>query len=96
VSPPLGGEEEFEMRTRDSSDMDRSSGESATDVTVRNMVISAMLLVYLLLTATTNIYESFPLYCAIIDHLCGLVVRVPGYRPRGQGSIPGVTRFSKK
>jgi hypothetical protein len=34
VSPPLGGEEEFEMRTLDSSDMDRSSGESATDVTV--------------------------------------------------------------
>jgi hypothetical protein len=26
--------------------------------------------------------------------LCGLVVRVPGYRSRGPGSIPGATRFS--
>jgi hypothetical protein len=28
--------------------------------------------------------------------LCGLVVRVPGYRSIGPGSIPGVTRFSEK
>jgi hypothetical protein len=27
---------------------------------------------------------------------CGLVVRVPGYRSRGPGSIPGATRFSEK
>jgi hypothetical protein len=27
--------------------------------------------------------------------LCGLVVRVPGYRSRGLGSIPGATRFSE-
>jgi hypothetical protein len=26
----------------------------------------------------------------------GLVVRVPGYRSRGPGSIPGATRFSEK
>jgi hypothetical protein len=25
--------------------------------------------------------------------LCGLVVRFPGYRSRGPGSIPGTTRF---
>jgi hypothetical protein len=30
------------------------------------------------------------------DHLCGLVVRVPGYRSRSLGSIPGTTRFSEK
>jgi hypothetical protein len=30
------------------------------------------------------------------DHLCGLVVRVPGYRSRGPRSIPGATRFSEK
>jgi hypothetical protein len=30
------------------------------------------------------------------DRLCGLVVRVPGYRSRGPGSIPGDTRFSEK
>jgi hypothetical protein len=28
--------------------------------------------------------------------LCGLVVRVPGYRPLGPGSIPGATRLSAK
>jgi hypothetical protein len=30
------------------------------------------------------------------DRLCGPVVRVPGYRSRGPGSIPGTTRFSQK
>jgi hypothetical protein len=30
------------------------------------------------------------------DRLCGLVVRVPGYRCRGPGFIPGATRFSEK
>jgi hypothetical protein len=30
------------------------------------------------------------------DRPCGLVVRVPDYRSRGPGSIPGTTRFSKK
>jgi hypothetical protein len=30
------------------------------------------------------------------DRLCGLVVRVPGYRSRGPGSILGTTRFSEK
>jgi hypothetical protein len=30
------------------------------------------------------------------DRLCGLVVRVLGYRFGGPGSIPGTTRFSVK
>jgi hypothetical protein len=30
------------------------------------------------------------------DRLCGLVVRVPGYRFRGPSSILGTTRFSEK
>jgi hypothetical protein len=30
------------------------------------------------------------------DCLCGLVVRVAGYRFRGPGSIPSATRFSEK
>jgi hypothetical protein len=29
---------------------------------------------------------------AYLDRLCGLVVRVLGYRSGGQGSIPGTTR----
>jgi hypothetical protein len=31
-----------------------------------------------------------------MDRLCGLVVRVPGYRSRGPGSNPGAARFSEK
>jgi hypothetical protein len=31
-----------------------------------------------------------------MDCLCGLVVRVVGYRSGGPGSIPGTTRFSEK
>jgi hypothetical protein len=30
------------------------------------------------------------------ERLCGLLVRDPGYRSRGPGSIPGATRFSEK
>jgi hypothetical protein len=30
------------------------------------------------------------------DRLCGLVVRVPGYRSRGPGLIPGAIRFSER
>jgi hypothetical protein len=33
--------------------------------------------------------------CCQSDRLCGLVVRVPGYRYKGPGSIPGTTSFSK-
>jgi hypothetical protein len=29
-----------------------------------------------------------------LDRLCGLVVRVPGFRARGPSSIPGATRFT--
>jgi hypothetical protein len=31
-----------------------------------------------------------------MDRLCGLVVRVLGYRSGGRGSIPGTTRFSER
>jgi hypothetical protein len=31
----------------------------------------------------------------LIDHLCGLLVRIPGYISRGPSSIPRVTRFSE-
>jgi hypothetical protein len=33
---------------------------------------------------------------SVEDRLCGLMVRVPGYRYRGPGSIAGATRFSEK
>jgi hypothetical protein len=35
-------------------------------------------------------------FCQLFDCLCGLVVRVPGYRPRGPGLIPCATRYSEK
>jgi hypothetical protein len=34
------------------------------------------------------------LLISVKGRLCGLVVRVLGYRSRGPGSIPGATRFS--
>jgi hypothetical protein len=34
-------------------------------------------------------------YKHIFDRLCGLVVRVLGYRSEGPGSIPGTTRKKK-
>jgi hypothetical protein len=39
-----------------------------------------------------EINESF---CVQRDRLCGIVVRVLGYRSGGPGSIPGTTRFSE-
>jgi hypothetical protein len=44
-------------------------------------------------TATVLHYDY---ECLYVDQLCGLVVRVPGYRSRGTVSIPGATRFSEK
>jgi hypothetical protein len=37
----------------------------------------------------------FIIIIIIIDRLCGLVVRVLGYRSGGPGSIPGTTRKKK-
>jgi hypothetical protein len=31
----------------------------------------------------------------LCDHLCGVVVRVPGYKSIGLGLIPGTARFSE-
>jgi hypothetical protein len=36
------------------------------------------------------------LYCSILDRLFGLVGRVPGYKSRVPGSIPGAAIFSEK
>jgi hypothetical protein len=42
------------------------------------------------------IYFVLGVDCRLFHRLCDLVVRVPGYRSRGPGSIPGATRFSEK
>jgi hypothetical protein len=43
--------------------------------------------------ASVSPFRAFLMRGSICDHLCGLVVRVPDYRFRGPGSIPGATRF---
>jgi hypothetical protein len=43
-----------------------------------------------------HILLNLTIHNSMRDSLCGLVVRVPGYRFRGPGSIPGATRFSEK
>jgi hypothetical protein len=47
-------------------------------------------------TEDVRLSFNFILYTVYFDRLCGLVVRVPGYRSRGPSSIPGATRFSEK
>jgi hypothetical protein len=48
-------------------------------------------------TWSTAVLFSFMVpYRHLLDRLCGLVFRVPGYRSRGPGSIPGATTFSEK
>jgi hypothetical protein len=61
-------------------------------------VISFVLYLYWNVKAKLNsaIYSDLMDEKTISDHLCGLLVRVPGYRSRGPGSIPGATRFSEK
>jgi hypothetical protein len=44
----------------------------------------------------TPFLGSLKKYTFRITILCGLVFRVPGYRSRGPGSIPGAIRFSEK
>jgi hypothetical protein len=40
-------------------------------------------------------HNNLYFYEIIVDCLCGLVVRVHGYRSGGPGSIPGTTRRKK-
>jgi hypothetical protein len=39
--------------------------------------------------------RQFCLANILHDRHCGLVVRIPGYRSRGPGSIPAATKFSE-
>jgi hypothetical protein len=59
-----------------------SEGNGASDST-RNLVISAG-------------HQSLYYWDVETDRLCGLVVRVLGYRSRGPDSIPNTTRFYEK
>jgi hypothetical protein len=54
------------------------------------------LLIYFFRPLNSTDYQSLHPYCSqrlhITDRLCGLVVRVLGYRSGGPGSIPGTNR----
>jgi hypothetical protein len=45
---------------------------------------------------STPLLTLFDWYLNLLDRICGLVVRVPGYRSTGPCSIPGTIRFSVK
>jgi hypothetical protein len=45
---------------------------------------------------STHKIQIFDIALLHEDRLCGLVVRVLGYRSGGSGSIPGATRFSER
>jgi hypothetical protein len=45
-------------------------------------------------SVTKQTSNKLILFC--YGRLCGPVVRVPAYRSRGRGSIPGAIRFSEK
>jgi hypothetical protein len=55
--------------------------------------MAAYLLIYLFVYSYLFIFLFINLFS---DRLCGLVVRVLGYRSGGPVSIPGTTRFSEK
>jgi hypothetical protein len=52
-------------------------------------------MIIIMIMAIIIIIIKYVLGCSI-DSLCGLALRVLGYRSRGPGSIPGATRFSEK
>jgi hypothetical protein len=45
---------------------------------------------------SSNLSDVLSLEVILQDRLCGQVVRVPGFRSKGPGLIPGATRFSEK
>jgi hypothetical protein len=47
-------------------------------------------ILYLSLCFMFSLYYTVP--CLLVDRLCGLVVRVLGYRSGGPGWIPGTTK----
>jgi hypothetical protein len=49
----------------------------------------------LIISYCRYMFWSFDNYVYEIDRLCGLVVRILGYRSGGPGSIPGTTREKK-
>jgi hypothetical protein len=49
----------------------------------------------IILVILASEFHIFIYLINVFDRLCGLVVRIPGYRSRGPGLIPSATRFSE-
>jgi hypothetical protein len=49
-----------------------------------------------MLIGNHDVLTQFSKEQSLYDRLCGLVIRVLGYRSGGPGSIPGTTRFYEK
>jgi hypothetical protein len=67
----------------------------AHELLCRRILIHILILNYMQQDAThkSSYVRLFYLVLVWSCLFCGLVVRVPGYRSRGPGSIPGDTRF---
>jgi hypothetical protein len=63
-------------------------------VTICGLVIIYLQCCHSIFDQTVNAIILFFTVINVRDRLCGLVVRVLGYRSGGQGSIPGTTRIS--
>jgi hypothetical protein len=61
-----------------------------------NWILNGILRVYKAFFEDIRLILILSTVCNTKDHLCGLVVRVLGYRSRGPGSIPGATRLSEE
>jgi hypothetical protein len=60
------------------------------------IVVIIIIIIIISLKLLVGLCHFFRSLILDTDRLCGLVVRVPGYRSRGPGSIPYATRFSEK
>jgi hypothetical protein len=52
--------------------------------------------IYCIYSTSVEYILVYVCVCMCAYASCGVVVRIPGYRSWGQGSIPGATRFSEK
>jgi hypothetical protein len=56
-----------------------------------------LIIIIISCSSSSSIYECRKFFFILfVFRLCALVVRVPGYRSRGPGSIAAATRLSEK
>jgi hypothetical protein len=69
------------------------SGITSKQISQRSNPLSAAIRGKMVLTMWVSILSTIFM---LVERLCGIVVRVPGYRSRGAGFDSGATRFSEK